>query len=387
MKATSFRMSLLVIALLLSVLLVVAFSFLGDKTKGPISDLFAASSDFIKKTENDLIIQTRENKRADKLKWLTKYTTASLKNPAEILFGAFDNQAVESFESIINLEDSLKNTFPLIQIYTAWGSKPEEKFPQTQVESIRALGSIPVITWEPWLTDFNAEDYPRLRAIKERDKGGLKDITKGLYDNYIIEWALEAAKIKSPLFLRVGHEMNDPYRYPWGPQNNSANDFIAAHRHIHKLFSKVGATNVIWIWSPHPAYGFFNEFYPGDTYVDYVGVSALNYGTVASWSKWWSFKEIFGNYYKTLSRFKKPIMITEFGSLEVGGKRSVWFKEALDSLPVKYPYVRSVLFFHYSDDKTTTQQTINWYIVKDVETISTIKDVIKTWPKQNTPHS
>ena len=54
-------------------------------------------------------------------------------------------------------------------------------------------------------------------------------------------------------------------------------------------------------------------------------------------------------------------MITEFGSLSVGGDRSKWFTEALDSISQKYPAVKSIVFFHYSDDKTTTQQVINWY--------------------------
>jgi hypothetical protein len=64
-----------------------------------------------------------------------------LRNPPEILLGAFDNQNKESFESTINLEDTLKTTFPLIHIYTAWGSKEEQQFPALQVKAILELGS------------------------------------------------------------------------------------------------------------------------------------------------------------------------------------------------------------------------------------------------------
>jgi len=179
--------------------------------------------------------------------------------------------------------------------------------------------------------------------------------------------------------------MNDPYRYPWGPQNNSAKEFKAAWRHIRNVFNSVGAKNVIWIWSPHPAYGYFDAYYPGDQYVDYVGISVLNYGTVAVWSQWWSFEEIFGKHYKELAKFNKPLMFTEFGCLNVGGSRPKWYGQALASIPVNYPKVKALLFFHYSNDKTTTQQPLNWYIKNDTGVIRSIIRVLKEWPDSLKP--
>ncbi len=376
-----FRIISTFVALIIGIAIVLSLSFVGKKTKGPLEDFFSYTGDVVNKVEKKVIIAQREVKRSDKLKWFEAYKTnpVLLKDPKTILLGAYDNQTKESFESVVSLEDTLKTTFPLIHIYTAWGSKTEEEFPKLQVEDIIELGSLPVITWEPWLSDFDADKNPQLRKAEVRDKGGLNDINKGLYDTYISKWATEAAKIKQPIFLRVGHEMNDPYRYPWGPQNNSAKDFINAWRYIRQVFKAAGATNVIWVWSPHPAYGYFDAFYPGDAYVDYVGIGTLNYGTVASWSKWWSFKEIFGNYYKDLAKFKKPIILTEFGCLDVGGNRSQWFADALTDIPTKYPAVKALMFFHYNDDKTTTQQSINWYIRDDRKTSKAIADKIKTW--------
>ena len=298
MKSKSHRLLFTVIAILLGFGIVLALSFTGERSKGPIENLLTKAGTVVKKVEENLIIEQREVKRADKLAWFNPYKSnpALLKTPKLMLFGAFDNKSTESFEEIIGLEDSLKTTFPLIQIYSAWGSKEEERFPKLQTEAILELGSIPVITWEPWLTDFDEEKFPALRKAEERDKGGLIDVANGSYDPYIKQWAVDAKRIKKPIFLRLGHEMNDPYRYPWGPQNNTAKDFVAAWQHVHQVFANVGATNVIWIWSPHPAYGFFADFYPGSAYVDYVGVGTLNYGTIATWSKWWSLKDIFGRY-------------------------------------------------------------------------------------------
>jgi len=383
MRIKMFRISATLTALLIGMLLVFLLSAVGSKTRGPLSDLLSFASGSVETVEANLILASREQRRSNKLKWFQVYRNdpALLKNPKTLLLGAFDNNTKDGFESIVGLEDSIRTTLPLIHIYTAWGSKPEEEFPALQVKSIIELGSTPVITWEPWLTDFDPDKYPQLRKLEERDKGGLADIAHGKYDFYITKWAEAAKKANSPLFLRVGHEMNDPYRYPWGPQNNTAKDFIAAWKHIREIFKKQNANNVIWVWSPHPAYGYFDAYYPGDSLVDYIGVSALNYGTVASWSKWWTFKEIFGNYYKDFVHFKKPIMITEFGSLSVGGNRSKWFTDALDSLPQKYPAVKSIVFFHYSDDKTTTQQVINWYFKNDAPVTRAITKEINRWGK------
>ncbi len=369
-------------AVILAGSIVWGLSFAGKKTEGPIETVLVKASDAIQTVENTVIVEQRTEKRSDKLAWLKPYKSNKnlLLNPKKILFGAFDNEAVESFQSIIDLEDTLHTTFPLMQIYAAWGSKDDEVFPKLKVKAIEELGSVPVITWEPWLSDFDGEKYPALRPAKERDKNGMADVANGLYDDYIKTWATAAAENKHLIFLRIGHEMNDPYRYPWGPQNNAPQDFVNAWRHIHDLFKAAGAKNIIWVWSPHPAYGLFDIYYPGNDYVDYVGVGILNYGTVATWSQWWSFDDIFGKHYTELSAFKKPIMITEFGSLSVGGKRNQWYNNALAQLPQKYPLVKSILFFHFSHDNTTTQQTLDWYVIDDKPTAAAIKNSISNWP-------
>ena len=387
MANKTIRITATITAILLGLLIVIVIVFAGNQSRGPLENFFTAIGTMVKNVEHAYILQKRENNRASKLAWFDAYkqNLDSLKNPSVVLLGTYDNETSTSFKSIIDLEDSLHTTFPLIHLFTAWGSKPEEAFPKLQVETILAIGSLPFITWEPWLVDFDEQEFANLRPVKERDKGGLADIANGVYDRYILTWAGEVAQMKEPLFLRVGHEMNDPYRYPWGPQNNNPQDFIDAWKHIRHLFDTVGATNVIWVWSPHPAYGYYDAFYPGEDQVDYVGVTVLNYGAVANWSSWWSFKEIAGNYYDELAAFKKPIMISEFGSLAVGGNRSEWYGQALRDIPGEYPLVKSVIFFHFSHDNTTTEQTLNWYFIDDTATTKTIMSEIARWPDSLKP--
>ncbi len=374
------RILYLVAALLLGIGVVYGLSRVGMEAKGPVETVLDKASDVVENIETDIILSKRTEKRADRLEWLQAYKAdkKKLTGVQKILFGAYDNNAITDFRPIINLEDTLHTTFPVIHIYTAWGSKREAAFPKEKVQSIVRLGSIPSITWEPWLSAFEDAQMPGLRPSGERDKNGLKDITAGLYDDYIRQWATQARQVKSPIILRWAHEMNDPYRYPWGPQNNSPEDFKAAYTHVHRIFNEQNVRNVLWAWSPHPSYGHFNDYYPGDSLVDYVALGTLNYGTVANWSKWWTFDEIFGSHYKDLAVFKKPMILSEFGSLKVGGDRVKWFADALSSLPKKYPLIHMVFFFHYDDDRTTTQQSLDWSFIRDKNIVEMLRREIDT---------
>ncbi len=374
-----FRILITLIAMVFGAGIVFALTYVGEKTQGPIEDVFTGAGELVRDAEEKIIINKRVQTRADQLSWMTK-SAAGLRNPERILLGAYEEKALTSLKPLFELETALKTTLPLIHIYTAWGSKDNQKFPAIKVESIFKSGSIPVVTWEPWLTDFDATQFPEgLRPVETRDKNGMSDVAAGVYDSYLRSWARAAARIKRPFFLRFGHEMNDPYRYPWGPQHNSPETFVAAWRHVHGIFKQENAGNVIWIWSPHPAYGSFEAYYPGGEYVDWVGSGVLNYGTVAPWSQWWTFDDIFGKYYPALSAFQKPVMICEFGSLAVGGNRQEWYADALADLPALYPQVKALLFFHVSKDMTTTQQALDWSIRYDPDIVSTISGVINTW--------
>lgn len=385
MKRTIYRITIVLSVLLLGILLVVAFTFMGNQTSGPVEAFFAEVSRSISFVENKFILSKREKTRSKSLEWFAEYRTDRNKmiNPEKLFLGAYDDMTSETFQAITELEDSLQTVFPLVHIYTAWGSKRHQRFPFTDLNAIHNIGSIPIVTWEPWLTDFDKELMPGLPDAAVRDKEGLKAIARGVYDEYIDKWASDASSYGKLMFLRFAHEMNDPYRYPWGPQNNEPEDFISAWRHVVERFRAVGADNVIWIWSPHPAYGMFDEYYPDDEYIDWIGVGTLNYGTVAPWSKWWTFDEIFATHYELLAKYNKPITISEFGSLAVGGDRAKWFKEALTDFPVRYPAVKSIVFFHCSVDATTTYQTLNWYFKNDSEVTKEIIKANSDWSKNN----
>jgi beta-mannanase len=355
------------------------FTIVGEKTTGPVSDLMTTVNAGISSLEKRFT--TSRANRAEKLKWLDKYrnNTASITSIDRILLGAYDDRTAESYESIVALEDSLETKLPIISIYAAWGSRSDQVFPLLRTQAIHDLGSIPMITWEPWLDDFNPDLFPFNAKAENKNKGGMRAVANGKFDAYIDRWAMDAKKFSAPFFLRWGHEMNDPYRYPWGPQNNAPEDFIAAWQHVVGRFRALGAKNAIWVWSPHPAYKNFESFYPGHQYVDWVGTTAINYGTVATWSQWWSFNEVVGKYYDRVALYKKPVMICEFGSLSVGGDRPAWFAKALDSMPKQFPAVKAVVFYHNGNDKTTTYKTLDWTFRNDPAVLAVIKRSTAGW--------
>ncbi|MGI8618117.1 MAG: glycoside hydrolase family 26 protein [Gemmatimonadaceae bacterium] len=353
----------------------------GSVSEGPIGAALDRIGTVIGSMEHGIRGRLAGPGRSGDLLWFAPYRQdiERLKRPGAVLLGAYDSELSGTFEGVVEIERHIQTTFPLVHVYTAWGDKPGQRFPLRLATAIWNLGSVPVITWEPWLTDFESTQHPSLPLRDARERHGLAAVARGDYDFYVDGWAADAARFGKPLFLRFAHEMNDPYRYPWGPQNNTTAEYIAAWRHVVDRFRLAGVRNVIWVWSPHVAYASFETYYPGNEYVDWVSTGALNYGPIAQWSQWWTFAEIFGTKYTPLASFGKPVMIAEFASLEVGGDRATWYRDALTDLPRKHPAVQAVLFFHARVDQTVTQQQVDWSITRAPEIARTIADAIQPW--------
>src|SRR5829696_3509347 len=132
-----------------------------------------------------------------------------------MLYGAYDGALPESFAGMDALETQLRHRFPIVSLYQAWGDRPDQaRFPLRAIETVDRLGSVPMLTWEPWVKDFDEALRTNLPPPREREYASLAAIARGDYDFYITPWAADAARYRKPLFLRFAHEMNDPYRYP-----------------------------------------------------------------------------------------------------------------------------------------------------------------------------
>lgn len=276
----------------------------------------------------------------------------ALARPSGLLFGIQDSRFPESFRGVEALERELGTAFPIIAFTVNWGDKPEESFPLDTLRTIHRAGSIPLISWEPWVTNFESTERNQLPPRGEREYRSLGAIARGSYDFYLTEWARQAAEFRHPILLRFAHAMNDPHRRPWGPQNgNRPEDFIAAWRHVRRIFDQAGADNVVWIWSPQTSIPFFESYYPGSEYVDWIGTQTLNYGPSAPWSRWWKLSEILQTPYQSLRRYEKPVIITDYGSVAAGGDVEDWHRTALRDLDSRFGGVAAVIILNGPDER------------------------------------
>jgi hypothetical protein len=224
-------------------------------------------------------------------------------------------------------------------------------FPLNEFNSIRSHGSIPFYSW-------GSQSIP-VSSTLSQPNFQLSDVIEGRHDAYIRKFATAAAAWGKPFFLRFNWEMNGGW-FAWaeGVNGNKTGEFVAAWRHVHNIFTEVGATNATWVWCPNvDPEGHFQKLaglYPGDAYVDWTGLDGYNWGTnPARPDKWRSFDSLYASTYKLITETiapSKPMIISEVGSTEYGGSKAAWITDMLAKLPTNYPKVKGLLWFEKYDD-------------------------------------
>jgi hypothetical protein len=278
-------------------------------------------------------------------------TPAPVANPTSLYWGAWignqltgaeapwDMSAVTQFEAQTGKPVSLIHFAAPFSSCSGSGACSNYNFPTKPMQTIREHGSIPFFSWSSQSipSSLNEPDYQ------------LSDVISGTYDSYIRSFAEEAKAWGHPFFLRFNWEMNGNW-FPWaeGVNGNNPGEYVAAWRHVHDIFSEVGATNATWTWCPNvdPKHEFTDvaEYYPGSAYVDWTCLDGYNWGG----KRWMSFGETFSStYHRIVDEVApgKPMVIGEVGSAEVGGSKSAWISEMLQKLPTEYQGIRAVLWF------------------------------------------
>ncbi len=117
------------------------------------------------------------------------------------------------------------------------------------------------------------------------------------------------------------------------------------------LFRKEGATNVIFVWNPWHPEGVL-RYFPGAYYIDWLGLTVLNYGRACQDGKWYSFDALYAPFHREFAKLgiDKPTMLAEFGSTADGGNRAKWLGEAMDSIATRHPEIRGAVCFHSGCD-------------------------------------
>jgi len=238
---------------------------------------------------------------------------------AECLTGAFISDSPTQ-KDIINFKNNYGKKPYLVMVFIDWNHFVDKKI----IEDVYTQNCTLIVTWEPWnFVSKEPIDYDQLLT--------------GKYDQYIAEFANKLKTINKDVFLRFSHEMNGDW-YPWAGVKIGKEKYIAIHRHVKDIFNKEGVTNVKWIfsvnWEDVPKENnYFALYYPGNQYVDYIGIDGYNWGNTQKWSKWISFNDIFyKRYNEIVQNFNKPVIISEFGCAPSGGNKALWIKEALNNI-------------------------------------------------------
>lgn len=231
----------------------------------------------------------------------------------------------------------------MVVFFLQWPELPENiYFPRDSLEAISDFGAVPVITWEPmYLKDGQEKVIPA------------KEILGGKYDRYIENFARASKEYVRPVIIRFGHEMNLS-RYHWGtpdgygPENTGL--YKNMFRHVVKIFRKAGAANAYFAFCPNaesipntsfdPAAGWnkISAYYPGDEYVDVLGMDGYNWGLTRTrekhgWtSSFRSFAGIFSDCHHELKKLNKdkPLIVFETASAPSGGDKGLWIAEAFE---------------------------------------------------------
>lgn len=232
----------------------------------------------------------------------------------------------------------------LVQFYSQWPENPVAEPPLADdwgasLRTIAAAGAVPCVTWEPMSIGEGGRE-----AVISAER-----ILAGEYDAYIASCARIVRGFDGLVLVRLAHEMNLE-RYHWGTElgaygPKSPGLYQAMFRHVVDIFRAQGAGNALFVFCPNvdsipaAAWNLTAAYYPGDSYVDVLGMDGYNWGTAHSKavhgydSTFRSFKDIFQPLYDELRALAsgKPVMVFETSSASAGGDKARWAAEAFQS--------------------------------------------------------
>lgn len=268
-------------------------------------------------------------------------TTAPSTSSSGISWGVYAGDDVSSlagFESLVGSKPSLSANF------VSW----DDSFPTAIAAPVCAAGQTQVIFWENY-------DH------------SLDNIISGQYDSYIQTFATAAQSYGCPIIISLFHEMNGNWD-DWDGTvgDNSPAKIIAAWKHVHDLFAT--ATNVKWAFVvnsdsvPDTAANSIAAYYPGSSYVDYVGIDGFNFG-----NPWQSFSDIFSSALSQLSGYGKPVYIFSMASA-AGSNKAAWITDAIGT-QIPADGVSGWIWFNQNKEQ-------NWTVNSDPASLAAFKAVL-----------
>jgi mannan endo-1,4-beta-mannosidase len=187
-----------------------------------------------------------------------------------ILLGAYTQDWTGLQGVIVNEVNGLDNwsgkRLSIVGTFVDFTSDPTYEI-EMQLEVIRENGYVPFLN----LATFNSY-YTAAR------------IAQGEADNYLRavarSYAMYAKGGKQAAYIAPLYEMNAT----WPPYKGDPTNFILVYKRIQQIFAEEGVPDqsVAWVFAPNgnsaPGTPDFEYYYPGDAYVDFLGLTAYHFG-------------------------------------------------------------------------------------------------------------
>lgn len=244
----------------------------------------------------------------------------------------------------------------MAMMFDGWTADGKKDFPIAFCNNAAAGGYVPHVTWEPVM--------------------GLTELTSGKYDTHIQKYGEAIAAFGKPVILRFAHEFNGDW-YPWSILEDKVvptATYVDAFRYVNKKIKEAGGTNAYWVWAPNVVNGAKNpqrleDYYPGDNYVDMIGMDGYNFGKSQSWSRWQSFSEVFEDLYTWTQKNHpdKPVFISEMGTSSTGGDKAAWIKDMFVQLAQNFPKIKAIVWFNINKET-------DWRFTETPNSINAFKD-------------
>ena len=268
-----------------------------------------------------------------------------------------ENEDDVTYEKIVAFEKMVGKPQAIVAFSSYWGT---HVFPKEQAAMVIRYGAVPLIYWSPW--------GPPYEQNKPQPRYSLDNILNGKFDTYIRTWARAARDTKTPLLVAWGLEMNGTW-FPWSgpcqggtetrvfgnPQKPDGPErYVAAYHRVVDLVRAEGASNIAWVFHvqnyswPVAEWNTMARYYPGDHYVDWLGVSV--YGKQTDRWDWLTFDTVMRKPYAELAKLNatKPIMLAEWGVGEFPrmGDKAAFFDEAFVAMKKDYPRLKAAVYWH-----------------------------------------
>jgi hypothetical protein len=292
-------------------------------------------------------------------------TPTVLENPAGVVVHGAHLPPINNYgQELFAFSDLVGKDLGILHWYMGWYFAPSSFawLPQ-QLEAQVPAPRRPhlMISWVP--VGRNCRTTPPNLADTTGENTSLFDIRDGYCDSYIRLVAQELKDFPFTFLIRFAHEMNISDQPYWvGHYNSGPELYIAAYRRIHDVFEDEGVTNVQWVWAPNFAsypdeeWNSLFNYYPGDQYVDWVGLSAYNYAGWKNWP-WWTLTDLFDSdrwehvLPAVSCRYAKPILLetaTVEGTRSGDGTKAAWILDAYEQLD-RYPFVKAIIWYNDFD--------------------------------------